>query len=166
MPGYDEAFKAIAINANKMNPPEDGDYYDDKGNLICGKCHTPRSEYKEFFGEMMNLSIPCKCREEAEEKKVHREKVERIKKRSRIPSKYENVSFSSLMPDEENGRSVKIVKKYADTFDVRFKKNEGLLIYGTIGSGKTHIAVCAANEIIEKEYSVMFISIPELLQGK
>ena len=166
MPGYDEAFKAIAINAMKMNPPEEGDYYDKDGNLICGKCHTPRSERKEFFGELMDLAIPCKCRQEAERREEHREKVKSFRKRSMIPVKYDNATFDSLMPDSENSRSVKIVKRFAETFPERMKKNEGLLIYGSVGSGKTHIAVCAANAIIDSGYSVMFLSVPEYLQGK
>ena len=166
MPGYDDVFKAIAINAVKLNPPEEGDYFDENGNLICGKCHTPRSERKEFFGEIMDLSIPCKCRQEAELLERHKEKVRNLHKRSGIPIKFEKASFDTLMPDPENSRSVKIVKRYAETFPERFKKNEGLLIYGSVGSGKTHIAVCAANEIIEKEYSVLFVSMPEYLQGK
>lgn len=34
--------KSIIKRAEIANKPEDGDYYDEEGFLVCGKCHTRR----------------------------------------------------------------------------------------------------------------------------
>lgn len=34
--------RSIIKRAEIANRPEDGDYYDDEGFLVCGKCHTRR----------------------------------------------------------------------------------------------------------------------------
>ena len=166
MPGYDAAFKAIALNAIKMNPPEPGDYKDKDGNLICGKCHTPRSKYEEYFGEMMHLPIPCRCRQEAEEKKNLALRTAKIRENCGLPKKYVDASFSTLMPDPVNERSVRILKRYSEKFSELYKKNQGLIIHGGVGTGKTHIAACAMNGIINQGYSALFVSLAELLQKK
>ena len=166
MPGYDAAFKAIALIAVKMNPPEPGDYKDKDGNLICGKCHTPRSKYQEYFGEMMYLPIPCKCRQEAEEKKKLSLRAEKLRENSGIPVKYKDVRFETSDPDPQNARSVKILKRYSEKFPELYKKNQGLIIHGAIGTGKTHIAACATHGIINQGYSAFFVSLAELLQKR
>lgn len=166
MPGYEDLFKGLALNAIKLNPPEPGDYKDEDGNLICGKCHTPRSVYQEYFGEMHYLPITCKCRQEAEEKKKLDKRAAKLRENCGLPKKYIDASFSTLMPDPVNERSVRILKRYSDKFPELYKKNQGLIIHGGVGTGKTHIAACAMNGIINQGYSAFFVSLAELLQKR
>ena len=48
---------------------------------------------------------------------------------------------------------------YCEKFD-RTRKN--VIIYGSVGTGKSHLAACIANELIDKNYNVVFVSACEL----
>ena len=64
----------IIANAQAANPPEEGDYYDDEGFLVCGKCHTRRecivkTPVIDRQGEFRELKVRalCECRAKAKE---------------------------------------------------------------------------------------------------
>ena len=41
------------------------------------------------------------------------------------------------------------MKKYCDNFDDLYRDGCGLVLYGSVGVGKTYAAACVANELIE-----------------
>ena len=45
-------------------------------------------------------------------------------------------------------------KRYSDNFEAFYKRKTGLLLYGSVGTGKTHVAACVANALIDKGYKV------------
>lgn len=49
---------------------------------------------------------------------------------------------------------------YAKSFTVNAKS---LLLMGSTGLGKTHLSLAIANEVIEKGYSVVYVSVPDIL---
>jgi DNA replication protein DnaC len=48
-----------------------------------------------------------------------------------------------------------ICKRYVERFDEMFADGKGLLFYGTVGTGKTFMASCIANALIDKGYSCL-----------
>lgn len=38
---FDGLLQGVVRQAQAANQPENGDYYDDEGFLVCGNCHTP-----------------------------------------------------------------------------------------------------------------------------
>ncbi len=69
----------------------------------------------------------------------------------RIPPRYRTCTFTSF-EDESSGPHdlKKAVKKWCDTFPDQQSEGMGLYIYGSTGLGKTHIAVSALREVINK----------------
>lgn len=61
-----DALEARASEAIKI---EQGDYYDDEGLLVCGKCGTRKQCRNELFGEMRTHMCLCKCGAEASERR-------------------------------------------------------------------------------------------------
>lgn len=154
----------IAV-AESANAEVVGDYRDNEGRLICGKCHTPKTSFTEILGKRYSMPIRCKCKKDADESEEREKRLYQLLSSSGIPEKFKDATFAKLQTDEENAKAVRSLKRYADNFAELKKNNQGVLIFGSVGTGKTHIAVCAAHEIINQGYYVKFISLPQLLQS-
>ncbi|MEV4423514.1 ATP-binding protein [Patulibacter sp. NPDC049589] len=83
--------------------------------------------------------------------------------RARIPREYQDASFQhtnvSGLPREAVGQ----VRRYVDTLDERLQAGDGLWISGSIGSGKTWLAMLVARQAIERGQAVAVYSVPRLL---
>ena len=55
--------------------------------------------------------------------------------------------------------TLKICRKFIDNFGSDF---QNLFFYGSVGVGKTFLSTCIAREIMEREYSVVYFSAPQL----
>ena len=161
---------AIARMGIKNSPPEDGDYEREDGILMCGKCNTPRRKYMDANGTRVLVPIFCKCRQAAEEQKKLEEKRQRdfesmqsIKKGSLIDPKFKHCTFATCMVVQDNQKQVKLCKSYADRFDEMLEKNQGLLLYGNVGTGKSYLAACIANSIMERLHSVCATSTVKIM---
>ena len=75
--------------------------------------------------------------------------------------------YSNSQYDKTTGRSarammedtLKICRKFIDNFGHDF---QNLFFYGNVGVGKTFLSTCIAREIMEREYSVIYFSAPQL----
>ena len=63
-------------------------------------------------------------------------------------------SARAMMEDTLN-----ICRRFIDTFGQDF---QNLFFYGNVGVGKTFLSTCIAREIMEREYSVIYFSAPQL----
>lgn len=162
----------IAKNQIALHPPQEGDYRADDGYLYCGKCHT-RKEFEIELKGIKRCKVPvmCKCEKEKQEKEKElerkREQMKRIaslKRNSLMDDKLKSCSFASVTVTENNKRQVKVCKRYAETFKEMLAKNQGLLMYGDVGTGKTHLACCVGNYLMENLTTVFATSLIKILQ--
>lgn len=147
---------------------EQGDYYSDDGLLYCGKCKTPKQCRVVFFGETHTPYCLCKCeverrdREEAERKRVEFER--RVKEMRRIgfpDDEMQNWTFAA--DDRTNEHITNIALKYVENFDTMRESGKGLLLYGTVGTGKTFAAACIANALIDKGFPCLVTNFARLI---
>ena len=160
---------AIAMIGIKNSPPEDGDY-EDNGILMCGKCHTPRRKYIDANGKQILVPIPCKCRKAAgeakqleEQRQKDFESMQNLKKGSLIDSKFKDCTFATCMIVPDNRQQVRLCKSYADRFEQMLEKNQGLLLHGNVGTGKSYLSACIANSIMERLHSVCATSMVKIM---
>lgn len=151
----------------------DNEYYDDEGFVCCRVCKK-RKEFEMPFpgGQKIIVPVLCECgmkkrREEEERAKLTKqvERIKRLKENSLIDNKFANSTFDSIVENRDNSRQIHICKRYAEKFDELRKKNQGLLLYGTVGSGKTHLACCIGNYIMEHLRTVLATSLVKILQN-
>lgn len=74
-----------------------------------------------------------------------------------------NYTFDNADNRTDKGLLIK-AKNYANAFDEMLEDNIGLILFGSVGSGKTYIACAIANEIIERyEYRVKMKNFAQIL---
>ena len=54
-------------------------------------------------------------------------------------------------------------KKYADEFHMFLDKHVGLLFFGSFGTGKTYLAACICNALIDKGYTCKLMTLEETI---
>ncbi len=167
------ALDAIRENAAKRSQPAEGDYYVD-GLLYCHKCHK-KKEGRHIVPGKGELILPCICQcVEEENERIRQEKerqefmdrVKRLKKMGFPDTEMAKWTFAN--DDLSNAKVSSIAQKYVEHFPEMKKRNKGLLLFGNVGTGKTFIAACIANALIEKGYPCLVTNFPRLtntLQG-
>lgn len=161
--------------ANQNHHYEKGDYLSEDGLLICGKCHTPKQcrFTATWDGKEKKTYVPCTCareRRDAEEQARQaqnlRIEVNRLRKLGFPDSEMANWTFNT--DDGTNKTASDIAHKYVSNFPEMKKHGKGLLFYGPVGTGKTFLAACIANELISQGHPCLvtnFARITNTLQG-
>lgn len=149
----------------------EGDHIGEDGLVYCGKCGS-RKQLRVKFGDKTHVvRCVCKCEsKELEEKKRQEEyeeqmrRINRLKEASMMDKKYREVTFDKYEVREENKKVFEMAKKYADRFQDMYKKNQGLLLYGPVGTGKSFTAACIGNYLLDNAKPVIMTSFVKILQ--
>lgn len=165
------SFEKIIISAvemsNAQNKQEAGDYIKD-GLLYCGKCNTPRQKAVELLpGKTFKPYIKCQCRaqqgqtaEEEEKRLKFVEKVKEIRREAFPEGKLATWTFEN--DDGSNAKYINAMKRYVANFDEFKSQGRGVVLYGPTGHGKTYLAACIANALIDKGHRVIFTSMSQI----
>lgn len=149
----------------------EGDHIGEDGLVYCGKCGS-RKQLRVKFGDRTHVvRCVCKCEsKELEEKKKQEEyeeqmrRINRLKEASMMDKKYREVTFDKYEVREENKKVFEMAKKYVDRFQDMYKKNQGLLLYGPVGTGKSFTAACIGNYLLDNAKPVIMTSFVKILQ--
>ncbi len=79
-----------------------------------------------------------------------------------IPARYEFANRSGIELDQTAIKSWKIINKYMDNLETYMGAGQGLIMFGSFGTGKTTAAVVVAQEALSKGYSVKFLGVDYL----
>ncbi|GAC1676756.1 MAG: ATP-binding protein [Candidatus Acidiferrum sp.] len=113
-----------------------------------------------------SVAMACECGTE--------ERATRVIERARIPKRYKHCDFESYMTDLADGKTwtaqhaqsmshAKLTTKgFVGSYPV--SSQTGLLLMGPSGVGKTHLAVAALKELIQRGHAGLFCDYRELLK--
>lgn len=153
MQGFDPQTILPRIAAQGLERQEirPGDWFDDDGMLMCGKCGEPRQGMVTVSAPMegnpenkmtFKATRSCKCdrdkeaaEKQAEQNKKDMERVARLKKASLMDEKLREAFFDSFQVTKYNARNLKLCRRYAEAFDEMVSKNQGLIFWGSVGTG-------------------------------
>ena len=108
-------------------------------------------------------ALPCSCRVQ--------QRARRVLSRARIPKRYEHCTLESF-EYAYNGanpslwKAYKVAQKFAQQYPVFDTEGTGLLLVGSAGLGKTHLAVAVLqNLIMERGATGLFYEYGDLLRS-
>lgn len=151
--------------------------------MVCGKCHTRRQvevnmpdlkavPFDPKKKVRVKMPVSCSCRAERryqEEQMLQQDKdmraMEALKRQSLMDERLRDVSFDSFRKTNDNAYNLKLCLRYANHFDEMLAKNQGLLFYGGVGTGKTFAAACIANHLLNQRIPVIMTSFVKLLES-
>ena len=117
---------------------------------ICPLCYGSGMEIVKGKG-----ARPCGCRK----KKSHSNLIEKAK----IPKRYENCHFNNYhVLNTSQGHAFKFAMNLVRTYPA---VERGLLFMGTVGVGKTHLAVSILKGLIEQRIDCLFYESGALLKS-
>jgi len=146
------------------------DYMDtETGLLMCGKCHTKKQKKLSFLGEERVVGCLCKCTaEELEKERARREAEENLMRIQQMKSAglqdrtFYHYTFARCDTSQENAV---YAKRYVEHFKEMAQMGQGLLFWGNVGTGKTFLAGCIANALLEQKIPVLMTSFPKILNA-
>jgi DNA replication protein DnaC len=141
--------------------------------LDCPEHGKQKANSFLLFGKWTEPFCPVCMAEkarEADERNRHHEQRQItsqpaiILKYAKIPKMFANADFSCYKPVNSEAENVlRTCKTYAEDFQKMQKNGAGLLLLGSVGTGKTHLACSIMNSVI-KAFAVnaRFFTAPEL----
>ena len=151
-------------------PENTEDYYGEDGLLYCGKCHTPK---EAFFPKGLVLMgknrhpVECSCRkaeweqqETAIKERKHLDLVRRLKAEG-----FSDPAMLDWKFENDNGRSPQMhhAQRYVEQWQTMRSESLGLLLWGGVGTGKSFLAGCIANALMEQEVPVRITNFARIL---
>ena len=153
-----------------MHPPQlrEDEYLNESGLIFCKKCRTPRQKRIGVSGKIIEPRCMCACQaadyEQQEQERKHREFLDMVAK-----------NRSAGIPDPElqkhtfgndlgyNPKQIEMAKQYVQHWEEFQKTASGLLLWGNVGTGKSFIAGCIANALLDKGVPVIMTNFARLL---
>lgn len=141
------------------------DYVKD-GLLYCHKCNTPLQVDLSKHGINAVVYCMCKCRREAVEAEEQRfrigQKLNTISEKMRefeplniISSRLAKADLMTAVKDKRNIQVIKLLEDFIANFD---QNPQGLIISGSVGTGKTYLTAGACNTLVRSGYKALFTS--------
>ena len=141
-------------------------YLGEDGLLYCGKCHTPVQCRITFEGKERLMPCICKCQKEERERQEQRMKeeeqllyVRRLKAAGIQERHLQDWTFASATDTP----SIQMAKRYTENWKKVKAENLGLLLWGDVGTGKSFLAACIANALLEKGVPVLMTNFSKIL---
>lgn len=173
------------LSEHKSEEPKD---YEKGEFLYCGKCDQPKARIKRNSqGKRLYLDIGMACgcnkgvavkakpkevkfdkeawdaKEKADQERYEREHKEAIeKRRGRAFSDSRLKQWTFENDDNANPYITSVAKKYVEHYATMWQRGKGLLLYGGVGTGKSYIAACIVNALVEDGHSCKFTNFSRL----
>ena len=138
-----------------------------------GKLHTPkqtRLSFNPLTGERTETIVraSCQCQQEADEEAER--KAVRVQFRLDMARRYEDglscpdgLRFTFAQDDRQQPKVSDACQRYVECWDEMKANNIGVLFYGSVGTGKSFLASCIGNGLLERQVPVAATNFPRLL---
>lgn len=129
----------------------------------CPTCGEELYKYDEEFKKYFHLNCLCRRKEfEQAEREAEDRKLEELRKKLIPNERYRSFRFST--DDGKDPATTNILKRYVDNFGQCRKSGQGLLLWGSVGTGKTFYAMAVANALIDKKIKATYTTLSTVVK--
>lgn len=148
------------------------DYRNEDGLLMCGKCHTAKQIRISNGLGVIEPYVDCECeklrkKHEDELRAEHerREYIHKLRRKCFPPDSFRKMSMKTFANNDGQGLAYpfKVARNYAEHFPQMYEKGIGFTFFGSVGVGKSYLAACIANSIIDQGYSALMTDFPTII---
>lgn len=142
---------------------------------VCGDAVEKEIDFPIFDADRntkkMKVRVMCTCRAKEKEEYDREQElleemraVENLRKISLMDDKLIQARLSTFTATDDNARLLDIVQNYIQNFDRMYEQNQGLLLWGPVGTGKSYAAAVIANELLDRRTPVVMTSFIKILK--
>ena len=146
---------------------EPGDYTQD-GLLYCGHCGTQKQCRISLGAGVRIVGCQCACQirrfeaeRQAERDREMRLRIEHLRASGIRDRNLADCRFETATETEELTKC----RRYVERWEEMYAQNNGLLLWGNTGNGKTYAAACIANALIARGIPALITSFPRILNA-
>ena len=144
------------------------EYLNEDSLICCSKCRTPRQKRIEVAGKRMEPRCMCTCQtadhEKREQERKHREFLDMVERNRSVGLPDPELRKHTFENDlGYNPKQIAIAQQYVQHWEEFLASSTGLLLWGNVGTGKSFIAGCIANALLDKGVPVIMTNFARLL---
>lgn len=144
------------------------EYLDESGLIYCSKCHTPRQKRIDAVGRTIEPRCFCKCQqaeqEKREQERKHQEFLDMVARNRSVGLPDPELRKHTFENDlGYNPNQIDMAKRYVQNWEEFRNTSTGLILWGNVGTGKSFIAGCIANALLDKGVPVIMTNFARLL---
>ena len=161
----------IAENLSDLIKPtqlREEEYLGEDSLIYCSKCRTVRQKRIAVAGKTIEPRCMCACQtaayEQQEQDRKRREFLDRVEKNRSVGLTDPVLRKHTFVNDlGYNPKQIEMAKRFVQHWDEFKKDSMGLLLWGPVGTGKSFIAGCIANALLDRGVPVMMTNFARLL---
>lgn len=92
-------------------------------------------------------------------------RLEKLREGSLIPRRFQSRTLEGFITDGRRDKAFALAacQRYVERFDDRLEQGGGMVMTGSVGAGKSHLAYAIGNALLDRGHRVMGIDVYELI---
>lgn len=150
-----------------LTAPGKGEHLGPDGLLYCDSCGKPRQTVVNFLDTRRTLRCLCPCQQEkiqGERDRLRRqEELDRFARMRSVAMQDPALRQCTFAVSRHNEGARRTAENYVNQWEDMQARGMGLLFWGGVGTGKTFLAACIANALLDRGIPVMVTSFGRIL---
>lgn len=150
-----------------LTTPGQGEHLEQDGLIHCDQCGGSRQVTLVLGDRTQTVRCLCKCQQnqmEAQRQRLQQqEELDRFARIRSIAMRDPALRKCTFEASRHNSSVIRIAENYVAQWPQMLSSGSGLLLWGNVGTGKTYIAACIANALLDKGIPVLMTNFSRML---